>query len=69
VQRPRVASGRPNPNISHAADTLAMLLDHKPAPREVAALDAISSRSAITHERLDFTTRVVASTRRICSRP
>ena len=53
----------PNPNISHAADTLAMLLDHKPAPREVAALDAYfvtvcdHGMNAST-----FTTRVVAST-------
>jgi len=53
----------PNPNISHSADTLAMLLNRKPAPREVAALDAYfvtvcdHGMNAST-----FTTRVVAST-------
>ena len=30
----------PDPNVSHAADTLHMLLGRKAAPREVAALDA-----------------------------
>jgi len=30
----------PDPNVSHAADTLTMLLNRKPEPREVAALDA-----------------------------
>src|SRR5215510_7691227 len=30
----------PDPNTSHAADTLRMLLGEKPEPREVAALDA-----------------------------
>jgi len=53
----------PDPNISHAADTLRMLLGHKPEPREVAALDAYfvtvcdHGMNAST-----FTTRVVAST-------
>jgi citrate synthase len=53
----------PDPNISHAADTLTMLLGHQPGPREVAALDAYfvtvcdHGMNAST-----FTTRVVAST-------
>ncbi len=53
----------PDPNVSHAADTLKMLLGHKPDPREVAALDAYfvtvcdHGMNAST-----FTTRVVAST-------
>jgi citrate synthase len=53
----------PDPNISHAADTLKMLLGRKPDPREVAALDAYfvtvcdHGMNAST-----FTTRVVAST-------
>jgi citrate synthase len=54
----------PNPNLSHAADTLAMLRGgHKAEPREVAALDAYfvtvcdHGMNAST-----FTTRVVAST-------
>jgi citrate synthase len=53
----------PNPNVSHSADTLAMLLGRRPAPREVAALDAYfvtvcdHGMNAST-----FTTRVVAST-------
>ena len=53
----------PDPNLSHAADTLAMLRGAKPAPREVAALDAYlvtvcdHGMNAST-----FTTRVVAST-------
>jgi len=53
----------PDPNISHAADTLTMLLGHQPDPREVAALDAYfvtvcdHGMNAST-----FTTRVVAST-------
>ena len=53
----------PDPNVSHAADTLTMLLDRKPDPREVAALDAYfvtvcdHGMNAST-----FTTRVVAST-------
>src|SRR5262249_39333604 len=64
VQR---AKGRapiaPDPNLSHAADTLAMLRGAKPAPREVTALDAYlvtvcdHGMNAST-----FTTRVVAST-------
>jgi citrate synthase len=53
----------PDPNISHAADTLTMLLGHKPDRRKVAALDAYfvtvcdHGMNAST-----FTTRVVAST-------
>jgi citrate synthase len=53
----------PDPTISHAADTLSMLLNRKPDPREVAALDAYfvtvcdHGMNAST-----FTTRVVAST-------
>jgi citrate synthase len=53
----------PDPNISHAADTLKMLLNRKPEPREVAALDAYfvtvcdHGMNAST-----FATRVVAST-------
>jgi citrate synthase len=64
VQR---AGGRepvaPDPTVSHAADTLSMLLGRKPEPREVAALDAYfvtvcdHGMNAST-----FTTRVVAST-------
>jgi citrate synthase len=53
----------PDPSASHAADTLTMLRGQKPAPREVAALDAYfvtvcdHGMNAST-----FTTRVVAST-------
>src|SRR5882724_4760298 len=53
----------PNPNASHSADTLTMLLNRKVEPREVAALDAYfvtvcdHGMNAST-----FTTRVVAST-------
>jgi citrate synthase len=53
----------PDPDISHAADTLSMLRGRKPEPREVAALDAYfvtvcdHGMNAST-----FTTRVVAST-------
>jgi citrate synthase len=53
----------PDPNASHAADTLAMLRGRKPQPREVTALDAYlvtvcdHGMNAST-----FTTRVVAST-------
>src|SRR6266481_5242765 len=53
----------PNPNASHSADTLAMLLNRKVEPREVAALDSYfvtvcdHGMNAST-----FTTRVVAST-------
>ena len=53
----------PDPNISHAADTLRMLLGSKPEAREVAALDSYfvtvcdHGMNAST-----FTTRVVAST-------
>jgi citrate synthase len=53
----------PDPNASHAGDTLRMLRGHTPEPREVAALDAYfvtvcdHGMNAST-----FTTRVVAST-------
>jgi len=53
----------PDPNTSHAADTLRMLLGAKPEPREVAGLDAYfvtvcdHGMNAST-----FATRVVAST-------
>lgn len=53
----------PNPTLSHAADTLAMIHDRKPDSREAAALDAYlvtvcdHGMNAST-----FTTRVVAST-------
>jgi len=53
----------PDPAASHAADTLSMLLNRKPEPREVAALDAYlvtvcdHGMNAST-----FTARVVAST-------
>jgi citrate synthase len=53
----------PDPTISHAADTLSMMLGRKPDAREVAALDAYlvtvcdHGMNAST-----FTTRVVAST-------
>jgi citrate synthase len=53
----------PDPTVSHAADTLSMLLNRKPEPREVKALDAYfvtvcdHGMNAST-----FTTRVVAST-------
>ena len=53
----------PDPNISHAADTLAMLLGRKPEPREVAALDAYFV--AVCDHGMNastFTTRVAAST-------
>jgi len=63
----RRASGEapvaPDPNASHAADTLSMLRGRKPEPREVAALDAYfvtvcdHGMNAST-----FATRVVAST-------
>ena len=63
----RRASGEapvaPDPNASHAADTLSMLRGRKPEPREVAALDAYfvtvcdHGMNAST-----FTTRAVAST-------
>jgi citrate synthase len=53
----------PDPTASHAADTLSMLLNRRPEPREVKALDAYfvtvcdHGMNAST-----FTTRVVAST-------
>src|ERR1700722_6833135 len=64
VQRARVNDAvAPDPTASHAADTLSMLLNRKPDPREVKALDAYfvtvcdHGMNAST-----FTTRVVAST-------
>jgi citrate synthase len=54
----------PDPAATHAADTLSMILNRKPDPREVAALDAYfvtvcdHGMNAST-----FATRVVASTR------
>jgi citrate synthase len=53
----------PDPTLSHAADTLAMLLNRKPQPREVAALDA-NFVTVCDHgmNASTFTTRVVAST-------
>jgi len=63
----QLAQGRdpvaPDPTASHAADTLSMILNRKPAAREVAALDAYfvtvcdHGMNAST-----FATRVVAST-------
>ena len=53
----------PDPTVSHAADTLSMILNRKPDPREVAALDTYfvtvcdHGMNAST-----FATRVVAST-------
>jgi citrate synthase len=53
----------PDPNASHAADTLSMLRGRKPAPREVAALDAyFVTVSDHGMNASTFTTRVVAST-------
>ncbi len=53
----------PDPNVSHAADTLTMLLSRKPEPREVAALDAyLVTVSDHGMNASTFTTRVVAST-------
>jgi citrate synthase len=64
VQRARGANPiAPDPTLSHAADTLSMMLGRKPDAREVAALDAYfvtvcdHGMNAST-----FTTRVVAST-------
>jgi citrate synthase len=64
VQRARGADPvAPDPAVSHAADTLSMMLGRKPEAREVAALDAYfvtvcdHGMNAST-----FTTRVVAST-------
>jgi citrate synthase len=64
VQRARGADPiAPDPTLSHAADTLSMMLGRKPDAREVAALDAYfvtvcdHGMNAST-----FTTRVVAST-------
>jgi citrate synthase len=64
VQRANGAEpAAPDPTASHAADTLSMLLNRKPAQREAAALDAYlvtvcdHGMNAST-----FTTRVVAST-------
>src|SRR4029079_15092968 len=53
----------PDPNASHAADTLRMLRGASPKPREVAALDAYLV-TVCDHgiNASTFTTRVVAST-------
>jgi citrate synthase len=53
----------PDPNVSHTADTLNMLLGRKPQPREVAALDAyLVTVSDHGMNASTFATRVVAST-------
>jgi citrate synthase len=53
----------PDPAVSHAADTLSMLLDRKPEAREVAALDAyLVTASDHGMNASTFATRVVAST-------
>src|SRR3984957_6135784 len=53
----------PDPTASHAADTLSMLLNRKPDPREVEALDAyFVTVSDHGMNASTFTTRVVAST-------
>jgi citrate synthase len=64
VQRARDADPvAPDPNASHAADTLKMLHDKKPDPREVAGLDAyLVTASDHGMNASTFTTRVVAST-------
>jgi citrate synthase len=53
----------PDPIVSHAADTLSMILNRKPDAREVAALDAYFA-TVCDHgmNASTFTTRVVAST-------
>src|SRR6185369_402786 len=64
VQRAKGADPvAPDPNVSHAADTLKMLHNRKPDPREVAALDAyLVTASDHGMNASTFTTRVVAST-------
>ena len=59
----------PDPNASHAADTLSMMLDRQPDPREVAALDAYLV-TVCDHglNASTFAARVVASTRPTCPR-
>jgi len=53
----------PDPDVSHAADTLNMLLGRKPPPGEVAALDAyLVTVSDHGMNASTFATRVVAST-------
>ena len=53
----------PDPNTSHAADTLRMLHNKRPEPREVAALDAyLVTASDHGMNASTFTARVVAST-------
>ncbi len=64
VQRAKSADPvAPDPNTGHAADTLRMLHDKRPEPREVAALDAYLV-TACDHgmNASTFTARVVAST-------
>ena len=64
VQRAKGADPvAPDPDTSHAADTLRMLHNKKPDPREVAALDAyLVTASDHGMNASTFTTRVVAST-------
>jgi citrate synthase len=64
VQRARCADPvAPDPNTSHAADTLRMLHNKRPEPREVAALDAyLVTASDHGMNASTFTARVVAST-------
>src|SRR5207253_6413790 len=55
VQRAKGADPvAPDPNASHAADTLRMLHNKRPEPREVAALDAYLVTVCERHERLDL---------------
>jgi citrate synthase len=64
VQRARGgAPVAPDPTVSHAADTLSMMLNRRPDAREVAALDAyFVTVSDHGMNASTFTTRVVAST-------
>src|SRR6201989_2458617 len=64
VQRARGADPvAPDPNLSHAADTLKMLHNKRPEPREVAALDAyLVTASDHGMNASTLTARVVAST-------
>ncbi|MBR1123337.1 citrate synthase/methylcitrate synthase [Bradyrhizobium lablabi] len=53
----------PDPNLGHAADTLRMLHDRRPEPREVTALDSyLVTVSDHGMNASTFATRVVAST-------
>src|SRR5690242_19363818 len=64
VQRAKGADPvAPDPNTSHAADTLRMLHNKRPEPREVAALDAyLGTASDHGVNASTFTARVVAPT-------